>query len=312
VGELPFGIAPDLGAEAPERLRIRILGTGALASFLGARLNRAGFSVVLAGSWKEGLEALSKSGVIVEEEGGTWSGPLRAVPIEGPLEPADWVLVLAKSYQTAKIAPDACRNLLEGGRIVTFQNGLGNREILAAQAGSDRVVQGVATVGVTLLEPGRVRALDGRLLVEPNAVGLVAILREARLQGETTPDIERAVWRKLAVNCAINPLSALLSLKNGALLEIPTTRKRLFEVAMEVSRVAEARGTPLGESAAALVEEVARKTAENRSSMLQDLDRGGPTEIEALNGAVVREGVRLGVPTPLNAALADAIRRRAA
>jgi 2-dehydropantoate 2-reductase len=287
---------------------IRILGTGALASYLGGRLARAGVPVVLAGSWTDGLAALSRSGVTVHEDGESWTEPLRAVGIGGSLEPAEWVLVLAKSPQTPSLVPHAHRNLAPGGTLVTFQNGLGNREIL--QAGPGRVLQGVSTTGVTLLRPGEVRALAGTWLLEeaPSVPALVALFRRAGLEAETTPEIEVAVWRKLAVNCAINPLSALLGVANGALLEDPATRERLCEAAREVARVAEARGTPLGVDPVTLVAEVARKTGSNRSSMLQDLDRGLPTEIESLNGALVAEAARRGVPVPVNTSLLASVR----
>jgi 2-dehydropantoate 2-reductase len=316
VGRFPRVHQDLFTPEAPEglnRTRIRLVGTGALASLLGARLARAGFHVTLAGSWPQGLDAISSRGIAVDDEDKTfWSVPVRAVPLRGPLEPADAVLVVVKSYQTATIAPHCARELAPGALIVTFQNGLGNREILAAHAGAARVVQGIATLGATLLGPGHIRAQKGALLLgtAPGVQELAALLRAAQLESRVSHDIETALWRKLAVNCAINPLSALLGVENGALLKSLQARERLGEAAREVARVAEARGTPLGEDAALLAESVAERTAENRSSMLQDLDRGFPTEIEALNGALVAEGERLGIPTPVNTALLAALRQR--
>jgi 2-dehydropantoate 2-reductase len=279
-----------------------------MASFLGARLAESHVQVTLAGSWPEGLEALAREGVLVDDGGASERVRLAAVPLSGPLPEADEVVVLTKAYRTAEVAPRAGRSLAPGASVTTFQNGLGNVEILARQANGVPVRQGVATYGAALLGPGRVRIQPGSFLLEPGA--LARTLSAAGLEVETTTAIETEVWRKLAVNCAVNPLSAILGLRNGALLEDPALRERLGRVAREVEAVAKARGTPLGTDAVRLVEDVARKTSGNRSSMLQDLDRGFRTENEALSGALVREGRRLGVETPENEALYAAVRER--
>jgi 2-dehydropantoate 2-reductase len=281
-----------------------------MASFLGARLARSGAAVTLAGSWSEGLLVLDQKGVRVEGTEGTFQASLAAVPLSGPLGEADEVLVITKSYRTREVAPRVALGLSPTGTVTTFQNGLGNVEILSALSGGAPIRQGVTTYGATLVGPGHVRVMEGALLLEEGA--LARSLREADLRVEITPKIEREVWRKLAVNCAVNPLSALAGLPNGALLEDPRLRLRLAAVAREVAAVAAARGTPLETDPVVLVEEVAEKTARNRSSMLQDLDRGFQTENEALSGALVREGERVGVPTPESAALYTAVREREA
>jgi len=127
---------------------------------------------------------------------------------------------------------------------------------------------------------------------------------------ETTRDLDRVVWSKLAANCAINALTALTGRTNGELLEDEAALGTLREAAREVGAVAAARGTPLGEDAAAIAEDVARATARNHSSMKQDLERGTPTEIDFLNGAVVEAGRRLSVPTPVNERLWRGVRER--
>lgn len=284
---------------------VLILGTGALACLFGARLARFGRArVTLAGTWAEGLRVLAERGITVQEDDSVSSVAVTATPIEGPLGPADLVLVLVKSHQTAAVAPAAVRALAPGGLILTLQNGLGNREVLERSAGAGRVAVGVTTSGATLLGPARVKpAGRGRTVLgaEPEeAVARVAALLEgAGLATETTAHIDQALWRKLAVNCAINPLSALRGVTNGALLEDPVSREALLAAAREAGAVAAAQGIALGVDPGALALELARTTAANRSSMLQDLDRGARTEIDAINGAVARAGQRLGVPTPI-------------
>ena len=294
--------------------RVLVLGTGAMGCLLAGRLSRGSAAhVTVAGAWAEGLDAIVRHGITVEDETGCWSVPVATAPLSDP-DHADFVLVLVKSPQTAAVAGTAARALHPGGSILSLQNGLGNSEVLARAAGRNRVAVGVATLGATLLAPGRVRAFPGRIVIgasrsEPLA-RLVDAFQAAGIPTETTDDIDRLVWRKLAVSCAINPATALLGLSNGALLASAESRGRMAAAAREVGAVAAARGIELQTDPSQLAFEVAAATAGNRSSMLQDLDRGATTEIDALCGAVVIEGRRLGVATPVNEGLWRAVRER--
>jgi 2-dehydropantoate 2-reductase len=302
--------------------RMLILGTGAMASLVGARLARAGETqVALAGTWTDALQRIQARGITVEDESGIWIGYPGAGPIaEAPA--ADIVLVLVKSTQTGDpaIARAARRSSEAGATVVTLQNGLGNREVLEQAASPDRVAVGVATLGATLLGPAHVRAFPGRVLLGLQgranidaAVALLAgLLSRAGLPAETSFDVGPLVWGKLAINCAINPLAALTGLTNGALLRSDRLRTLMARAAAEVATVAQANGIRLTEDPRPQVEAVAEATAANRASMLQDLDRGVPTEIEFLNGAVVREARRLKVKTPVNEWLWRSVRAREA
>lgn len=309
--------APSAAGRDGDRMAVAILGTGALATLFGARLARAGHPVVLVGTWPEALSAIARDGLRVTDEAGTWSAPARAIAAgeaEGEAA-APLVLVLVKSGQTARVAPLAARLAAPGGLVVTLQNGLGNAEILAAACGAERVVRGVVTAGGNLAAPGHVRAAGPGQVILGGAPGaaarladVAAALARAGFDVAVRDDIEAVAWLKLAVNCAINPLAALHGLPNGGLLADPALCAQLVDAAREVGDVAAARGVALGSDPAAFALEVARRTAANRSSMLQDIERGVPTEIEAINGAVVREGERLGVSTPVNARLLAAVR----
>lgn len=301
----------------PWRPRVLILGTGAMASALGARLARYGrAAVTLAGTWSEALDAIAREGIWVEEQGQTWLVRVHASPLVGPFGPANFVLVLVKSSRTAAVAATAARVLLPTSLLVSLQNGLGHREILEERAGRERVAVGVATLGATLLGPGWVRVIPGPVVLGAEAATAAAVarlaelLRASRIETEVTSEVEKAVWAKLAVNCAINPLSALLGRPNGALLEGPEPRGTLESAAQEVGVVAAAKGIRLQADPAVLALEAAEKTASNRSSMLQDIERGATTEIDALSGAVVREGQSIGVPTPINEYLWRRVREK--
>jgi 2-dehydropantoate 2-reductase len=215
-----------------------------------------------------------------------------------------FALVLVKSWQTGRAARQLAECLAPSGVALTLQNGLGNREALANVLGEERVALGVTTLGANLLGPGRVRpAGDGTIYLEdhPRLEPLVDLLRNAGLSVEIVPDPEGLVWGKLAINAAINPLTALLEVPNGELLERPSARLLMGELACEAAAAAGALGIRLPyPDPVAAVEAVARRTTANRSSMLQDVQRGAPTEIDAICGAIVKAGEKLGVPVPVN------------
>jgi 2-dehydropantoate 2-reductase len=141
---------------------------------------------------------------------------------------------------------------------------------------------------------------------------LAELLSRAGVPAETTRDVAPLIWAKLATNCSINPLAALTGLTNGGLLRSPRLRMLMAKAADEVKAVAQANGIRLADDLRDQVLAVAEATADNRASMLQDLDRGVPTEIEFLNGAVVREARRLKVNTPVNDWLWRSVRAREA
>lgn len=299
-------------------VRVRVLGTGAVASLVGARLARSGAAeVTLVGTWAEALSALRSDGVTVEEPRETWTVPVAAARLGEALGPADLVLVAVKSHRTAAVATAAAASLEPDGLVVTLQNGLGNLEILEAAAGRGHTATGVSRLGASMVGPARVRSVGvGEILLGSHHAPQGRLERAAQLltlSGTPTQvctDVDRVVWQKLVANCAINPLSALRGLPNGALLLDPEARPMLEAAALEVGAVAAARGIDLQADPVALTVAVAEATAANRSSMLQDRDRSFPTEIDALCGAIVAEGKRLGVPTPVNRWLWDEVRTR--
>jgi 2-dehydropantoate 2-reductase len=291
---------------------ILIVGTGALACLFAARLAASGVSVTMLGSWKEGLAALRNYGVtLVQPDGSQASYPVRVVDESTDCIPAKLALVLVKSWQTERAARQLETCLDKNGLALTLQNGLGNREMLAAVLGEGRVAQGVTTTGATLLSSGRVRP-GGEGVVSigenPGIKPLAETLKAAGFTVEVVDDLDALVWSKLVVNAAINPLTALLKITNGEILTRPAARKLSIQLAKEVGAVAVAKGISLPpQDPAALAEKVAAATASNRSSMYQDILRGAPTEIDAICGEVVKAGKELGIPTPVNAVMEQLI-----
>jgi 2-dehydropantoate 2-reductase len=281
---------------------ILILGTGALATLFAARLAAAGVSVSMLGAWPEGLAALREKGVQVDGDDGAF--PVYATDDPAECKDCRLALVLVKAWQTERAARQLSACLAEDGVALTLQNGLGNDTILARAIGLPRVARGVTTLGAALLAPGLVRpGGEGPVTLEAHArlPALEGLLKRAGFTVNMVADVQSLVWGKLVVNSAINPLTALLRVKNGELLETPAALGLMKDLAYETAGVAKALGVRLPfDNPQGAVEEVAQRTAANQSSMLQDVLRGAPTEIDAINGAVVRLAEENHLPVPVN------------
>jgi 2-dehydropantoate 2-reductase len=287
-------------------MRIAIFGIGAMGALFGAKLTPHA-DVMLIGSWREQLAALRSAPLrLIYPDGREESVQVNAVDYDVAPDPVDVALILTKFSGTTKAADCAARILAPSGLAITLQNGLGNLEMIAEHVGEDRAVLGVTTQGGALDGPGVLR-VGGTgttyLTARDDMKALADLFNRAGVSTESVPDVSTLAWGKLAVNAAINPLTALLHIRNGALLDSEHTRAIMADAAHEVAAVAAAQGIMLPFDAAARAEEVARLTGPNRSSMLQDVQRGALTEIEAICGAVMRQGAACSVPTPTNTML---------
>jgi 2-dehydropantoate 2-reductase len=288
---------------------VLIVGTGAMATYFAARLSAVDIPVIVLGSWPAGLATLNKDGARLE---GIGSFPVntRRVPLVD-LE-AHIALVLVKSWQTEHAAFQLAQCLSKDGLALTLQNGLGNDEILSRYLGAENVVRGVTTLGATLLGPGHVRpAGDGPISLEahPRILSIQQMLVQAGFVVKVESDVRSMLWSKLVVSTAINPLTALLRIKNGELLEHQSVRELLCDLARETASVAGFLGIELQfPDPVRAVEEVALRTAENTSSMLQDILRGAPTEIDAINGAVVKLAHERKIELPVNRVMLSLIK----
>jgi 2-dehydropantoate 2-reductase len=286
----------------PERT-VLIMGTGAMACLFAARLASADIPVLMYGTWPQGLQALQSTGVrIIDSTGNEYAYPVRVVSPQKECIGALNALVLVKSWQTQRAAHQLAECLDPGGIALTLQNGVGNREILAKALGAKRVSLGVTSLGATLLGPGRVvQAGEGVITLssQPLLTNLSNLLRSAGFLIETEPDPTALLWGKLVINAAINPLTALLRVNNGELLARSNARLLLHAIVQEAASVAIAQGIRLPyPDPVVATENIARRTAANHSSMLQDVLRGAPTEVDAICGAIIHTGEIHNVPTP--------------
>ena len=284
---------------------ILIVGTGALATLFAARLRQARHQITMLGSWNEGIAALREHGAgLVDANGIEARFKVNATNDPRTCAGAQHVIVLVKAWQTERVAKQLKECLADDGIALTLQNGLGNHETLTHHLGLGRVALGSTTTGATLLGPGLVRAGgEGVISLErnPKLAHLQEALTSAKFNVKVVDDPQSLIWGKLVINAAINPLTALLRVPNGELLNRPSAREIMGRLACEAAQVARAENIALPfDAPIAAAEEVACKTAANRSSMLQDVERGTPTEIDAICGAVVEIGKKHSIETPVN------------
>jgi 2-dehydropantoate 2-reductase len=294
-------------------MKIVIIGAGAMGGLFAARLAAAGEDVSVVDVWAEHVEAIRTQGLILE----TGEGVINALPAaasrgEDLAVAADLVIIFVKSAMTAAAARSAQSLLAPAGRVLTLQNGLGNAETIAAVVGAEKVLAGTTAQGATLLAPGRIRhggrgdTHIGRLAgpADDFCREAAAILSRAGIPAFAEDAVQTLIWGKLVINAGINALTALLRYSNGQLNDHEETCELVKLAVTEAVQVAAAAKIPLPYGdAVEKVLAVAAATATNRSSMLQDILHGRITEIDAINGALVREGMRLAVPTPVNRTL---------
>lgn len=298
-------------------MRILVFGAGAIGSVLGGLLAKGGHDVTLLGRpWH--LDVVRRNGLMIT---GLWgehhvrvAAAIRPEEIVKPRE-LDWAFVCVKAYDTKGAARTLAGLIGPATLVCAFQNGLGNYEALLQHLPAERVALGRVIFGAEL-EPGRVRVTvcaDEVLIGAPDprfpreqAARLAAALQESGVPARATATILTALWAKVLYNCALNGLSTLLEVPYGKLPEHPAAERMMRAVIEEAYRVAKARGIPLEPATASaylelLFGRLIPDTAAHRPSMLQDLERGRRTEIEAMNGAIVRLAQEAGLAAPVNA-----------
>jgi 2-dehydropantoate 2-reductase len=276
-------------------MNIAVFGPGALGCLFAAKLAQAGHNVRLVDHRADRADRLRRSGITIETGEGTLTLPV-PVKVEHAF-PCELALVLVKSHATASLQlPPDCP-------VLTLQNGLGSAEALAKTVGPSRLLVGTTAEAATWLSEGRVRhAAPGITWLGawthcPHD-SAIAALCSAGFDARHSSDPRESLWTKAIVNAAINPLTALLDVPNGALPENASSRGLLRALAEEAAAVAAAEGYGLGGGHAERAEQVCRDTAANISSMLQDIRAGRKTEIEAISGEVLRRARAAGLPVP--------------
>ena len=307
-------------------MNILIFGAGAIGSVVGGFLAQAGHRVTLLGR-EAHMAHVREHGLRIT---GIWGEHhvttlQTATGLDEVDEDFDFILVTVKSYDTAAAAKNIARIAGPETLVGSYQNGLGNAEAIAAEVGWARTFGARAIYGVWLPETGHAEVT---VIAEPTALGvyreetpadqvreLAEAMDAAGLPTVYTNRIETLQWAKVAYNCALNPLSALLDVPYGAMAETEDTRSIMLEVVQELYAVGNARGVALDPPTAEaymtrFYEVLLPPTAQHYASMREDFRRHRRTEIDALNGAICRYGSELGLACPANSMLARLVRAR--
>ncbi|MGZ3524868.1 MAG: ketopantoate reductase family protein [Thermodesulfobacteriota bacterium] len=297
-------------------MKTAIIGPGAMGSLFGSLLTRAGKEVWLVGNREEQIDRICSVGLTLEEKGKTQIVPMNATPDVTSVGKADLVIFFVKTYDIEEAVSDALVLEKEDTIFLTLQNGLGNEEAICDQVNPGKVMLGITGHGATLLEPSHIRHAGwGKTFIgerdhriTDRALRIAQMFCEAGIDTEVSSNIHDQVWGKLIVNVGINALTALTGFKNGQLLDYPETARLMQNLVSEAAKVARGKGAQVEGDPVEKVKKAAEATRENRSSMGQDFDHRRKTEIDAINGAVVREAQILGIPVPFNQAITDLVK----
>ena len=306
-------------------MRIMFVGVGALGSYFGGALAEAGHDVTLLIRNKAHRDAIRADGLILHRDGVEARIDPVVVDTEtaGDAGIADIVIVFTKTGATKAALQSATPVIGPDTRLVTVQNGLGNAEALAAFVPMDQVIYGTTMAPGDMVAPGVVsthgshvtqfRAAGENPVTARMADDLAAMLSAAGIDTRVNPDVDRVIWAKVAFNCAMNSLCALLDTSPGPLLDSGEMKALVTATIMEGCDVAATVGVEVDrDGVRRTLDMVHREHREHVPSMLVDFRNRQPTEIGSLNGAVVALGARHGVPTPRNETLLALVRAREA
>jgi len=289
-------------------MKISIIGAGAMGSLYGGKLSLSGNQVLLYDINREHIDKIREHGLIIEEPECEEIARPQASSDKEALRGSEVMIIFVKSAATEIAIRDIKEYIAPETIVVTLQNGLGNEEIIRKQLGAARSAAGVTSQGATFLEAGRIRHA-GRgpthLCMSDKKnnrlIPFVEELNRAGFEAHIEENIENLIWSKLVINVGINALTALTALPNGKLLDYKETKEIMADLVNEALQVTSAKGIQLTlADPLESVYETAQKTAANRSSMLQDFDNHRVTEINFINGAIVREAEKLAIDVPVN------------
>ncbi|MET3464699.1 ketopantoate reductase family protein [Variovorax atrisoli] len=300
-------------------MKIYFLGAGALGCAIGGTLAAAGSDVTLIDPYQAHVDAINRDGLRMKVGDSERVVRVRAALDAAKLEAPDLLIVLVKSFHT-RAAIEGARNIVgPDTAVMSLQNGMGHEEILSEVVGAGHVLAGKTYVGGVMLAAGHVIAgtqgkrtvigeIDGR--ISERAGAIAAEFERAELPCEVSGNILGAMWDKLLINVATGALSGITGQVYGSLYAVPEIEATAIAAVAEAMTVAEAGGVKLSIKAPrdAWVMAAEGLPYEFKTSMLQSLEKGSITEIDFINGAVVRIGRKYDIPTPVNQTLVAAIK----
>jgi 2-dehydropantoate 2-reductase len=299
-------------------VRIVVIGAGAMGGSYGGLLARSGHEVAVIDVWEAHVDAINRNGLRLQGVRGDHTIGMRAASAPADLEPAELAIIFVDSNHTDQAAETAAEVLAPDGFAITFQNGIGNVETLQAVLGEERVLGGSSMCSAAVRGPGHVMLTHHG----PTALGetdgsdrgrarrLAEALRAAGLDTKVDSDIMSTIWTKFALNCSINAICATTGLRLGEVVRLPEIDDFQHRIVDEVLAVTEARGVRLTDPDLRRTVKHHCFTKFSKPSMLQHVEAGKRTEVDALNGALIREAKPLDIPVPYNEALVALLKGR--
>jgi 2-dehydropantoate 2-reductase len=285
-------------------MKFAVMGAGAVGCYYGGMLARAGHEVVLIGR-AQFVQAVRQQGLLLDTQTFKEQVPVQASTEPSAVRGAQCVLLCVKSTDTESAAGAIAPHLDASALVLSLQNGVDNAERAQALL-LQTVVPAVVYVAAGMAGPGHVQHHGrGELVIGPSSrsEALVAEFAQAGVPVQISGNVMGALWSKLIINCAYNALSAITQLPYGRLVQGPGIEAVMHAAVDEALAVARACGVDVPGDAWGSVQAISRSMATQYSSTAQDLARGKPSEIDYLNGHVVRQGERLGLATPVNRTL---------
>ena len=298
-------------------MKIVIVGPGAMGCLFSAFLSKSKEEIWLLDKNKERAAKINENGIYLEGVSGSWQAKVNTTANPQDIGIADLILICVKSFHTKQAIEQIMLLLGESTKILTLQNGMGNIELIAELTAEERVIGGVTNEAATLIDIGKINhagrgqtiigMIDGKTPVEMR--GIREVFNKVGLDTKMSRDIKSLIWSKLIINVGINALTAITYLTNGKLTEFEGTKRILRDAVTEAARIAKRKRIKLiYDDPLAKVEAVCEGTSTNLSSMLQDVLRKKRTEINFINGVIVRLGQELGIDVPTNMFLVDLVK----
>lgn len=293
-------------------MKIGIVGPGALGTFLSGVLGKKNRITLLGG------RDLEISKVEINEINGRTesSTDIRYTTDPAELRCVGLVIICTKSYDTREAVDNISTHLKNDTAVLSLQNGLKNEKIISEYVEEKWVIGGITSHGITYERPGRViHTGEGDTVIGRYPQGddeitdkILDTFEDCGLPTEKSSNIYGHIWKKVIVNAGINPITALTGLNNGGILENEGLRSLMRNICSEAVEVAEEETKLPVKDPISEAEKVARRTADNRSSMLQDIENERKTEIDCINGAIIRVGRENDIDTPYNEVMYELVK----
>jgi len=298
-------------------MKIAVIGAGAMGSLYGGYLSKVSDEVYLVDVWQQHVDSINAEGLSIQEKDKNIVVNPRAVSSAESVGYVDLAIVFVKSIITGSALEKNAALLGPDTIVLSLQNGYGNIEQIAEYVKIDNIIAGTTAHGATMLAPAHIKhAGIGETHIgwvqnknDDRIDGIAEILQKAGFETVVSDNVMELIWSKLIINVGINALTAILKVQNGGLLKQQETRILMRMAILEAVNVAKSAGIDFnGEEMVNKVMDVAFATEENKSSMLQDILNNRKTEIDTINGAIVKEGQKYSVDTTVNLVLTNLVK----